>query len=252
MDDVVSARVYAWRDQPALPSTPPPGPVDLATWRLLWRVYAIRPTRVAMMAQHLGLTGGTPRNLAQLGRDHRLSRTRVSQIRQRLSAAAAKVGPPEKLRPLVKQVAAFTVNDEHELLAVLVAAGLLAEPLPVESLSALARLYGAKLPALETVAESAGRRIVAAPQTAAEVRRWRSQMVVATMIVPVRLADLPPPAGTPHELGPALLSSDHRLTCSDDGEVVWRSDRLSSAGDIIAQRLATGPQRLATLLDEIT
>lgn len=255
MSPPVSARVYRWRDQPPLPAVPPPGPVDIATWRLLWRVYAIRPARVEMMARHLGLRGGVPQGPAQLGRDYRLSRARVREVYATAARAARKVGAPVSLACLAQRMSVMPVRYEQDVLARLVADGLLAEPLTLQALGAVADLYGVVLPKPEVLGVVDGRRLVCAPDQAAAVRGWRSRLVVATMILPVRVADLPPPRQVPPELVAPLLRADPRLECSDERSagtvVVWRRDRLSSAGDIMVGMLRAGPQTVSALLDAI-
>jgi hypothetical protein len=249
--DPVSVRVYRWRDQPPLPATPPPGPVDIATWRLLWRVYAIRPRRVEMMARFLGLAGDVPASVGELGRDYKLSRARVTQVYATLARAAGKVGVPVSLRAVADRLTVLPVRLDSDVVAALVADGLFAEPLSLPALARVASLFGSPVPSLETLGVVAGRRLVCAPDLAPAVRRWRSQLVVATMIVPVRLVDLPAPAQVPSGLAAALLAGDPRLECSSDGAVVWRRDRLSSAGDIVVRLLASGPQTVSALLDAI-
>ncbi|HEX2417631.1 MAG TPA: hypothetical protein VHJ83_05825, partial [Micromonosporaceae bacterium] len=247
----MSVRVYRWRNQPPLPTTPPPGPVDIATWRLLWRVYAIRPRRVEMMARRLGLVGGAPASLEQLGRDYQLSRTRVVQAHATLARAAGRVGAPVTLRTTVERLVVQPVEFEDDVVTGLLADGLLAEPLSLEALTRVAALFGLPVPVLENLGVVGGRRLVCAPELAPAVRRWRSQLVVATMILPVRLADLPAPAQVPYNLAAPLLAGDSRLECSSDGAVVWRRDRLSSAGDIVVSLLASGPQPVSALLEAI-
>lgn len=251
MKPPVSARVYKWRNQPPLPTSPPPGPLDIATWRLLWRVYAIRPRRVEMMARYLGLIGDAPASLIELGRDYKLSQARVEDAYAALSRCAGQVGAPVALRAVADRLAAIPVGFEDEVVAGLLADQLLAEPLSVASLVAVAALYGVSIPEPEVVGSLDGRRLLCAPDLAPALRRWRSRLVVATMIVPVRLADLPPPERVPVELVVPVLTSDPRLECSSDGAVVWRRDRLSSAGDIVVGLLSTGPQTVTTLLDAI-
>ncbi|MGH3714475.1 MAG: hypothetical protein ACRDT4_13580 [Micromonosporaceae bacterium] len=251
MVDAVWARVYKWRNQPPLPSVPPPGPVDLATWRLLWRVYAIRPQRVRMVASRLGLTGGKPVSLAQLGRDHNLSRQRIRQICVQADRAARRVGPPSRLRPVVFGLEAISLSYEDALVAEFIDEGLLAEPLRVEAIAAVADLFGVPVTMPETLAVVDGRRVLAHVGTIAEVRRWRSRLVVAGMVAPVRLSDLPPPPEIPREMVGTMLASDARLAYSPDVSVVWRADRLSTAADLVVRMLSTGPQTMASLLEGI-
>jgi hypothetical protein len=251
MDPPVSVRVYRWRNQPPLPATPPPGPVDIATWRLLWRVYAIRPRRVEMMARYLGLADGAPVSVSQLGRDYKLSRGRVVEVYGTLARAAAQVGAPVGLRAVSDRLAVITVSFEDDVVTALLADGLLAEPLTLEAIAMVAALFRLVVPVPETLGVTGGRRLICAPGLTAAVRRWRSRLVVATMIVPVRLADLPAPEQVPPELAASLLICDPRLECSSDGAVVWRRDRLSSAGDIVVSMLTTGPQTVSALLDAI-
>ena len=247
-----SVRVYAWRDQPPLPSTPPPGPVDLATWRLLWRVYAIRPNRVRMMARHLGLTGGDPVSLRELGREHRLSSARMAAIKDRVVRAAMSVGPPVSLRSLVERLPVVGLRFADDLIADLIADELLAEPLSLQAIRAIAELYGLNARIPEALAVIDGRQLVASPEMAVAIRLWRSRIAVASLIAPVTLANLPPPQGVPARLTRPLLESDARLACSEDTKVVWRVDRLCSAGDIVLRMLTNGPQRLSTLQRAVT
>ncbi len=247
----MSARVYKWRNQPPLPTSPPPGPLDIATWRLLWRVYAIRPRRVEMMARYLGLIGAAPASLVELGRDYKLSQARVEDAYAALLRCVNQVGAPVALRAVVDRLAAVPVGFEDDMVAGLLADQLLAEPLSVASLVSVAALYGVSIPEPEVVGSLDGRRLLCARDLAPGLRRWRSRLVVATMIVPVRLADLPPPERVPVDLAVPVLTSDPRLECSSDGTVVWRRDRLSSAGDIVVGLLSTGPQRVSALLDAI-
>ncbi|MGH3737749.1 MAG: hypothetical protein ACRDT6_19370 [Micromonosporaceae bacterium] len=246
------ARVYRWRDQPALPSSPPPGPLDIATWRLLWRVYAIRPSRVRMVAARLGLTGAAPVSLAQLARDHQLSRQRVRQICVQADRAARRVGPPEPLRPVVFRLETIGICYHDELVAEFLDEGLLAEPLRVESLAAVADLFGAPVAMPESLVVPGTRRILAQPRTAAEIRRWRSRLVVATMVAPLSLRDLPPPGGVRGDMIDLVVRADPRLQCSDDATFVWRADRLCTAADVCIRMLSAGPQTIAALLEGIT
>lgn len=203
------------------------------------------------MARYLGLLGGVPASLIELARDYKLSQARVKESYAALARSAGQVGAPVALRAVTARLAAMTVGFEVDLVADLVADGLLAEPFSVESLVAVANLYGVVTPAPEIVGSIDGRRLLCVPDLAPALRRWRSRLVVATMIVPVRLADLPPPEQVPAGLVVPVLASDPRLECSSDGTVVWRRDRLSSAGDIVVGLLTTGPQTVSALLDAI-
>jgi hypothetical protein len=204
-----------------------------------------------MMARYLGLIGDAPASLIELGRDYKLSQTRVEEAYAALIRSAGQVGAPGALREVADRLAAVPVGFEGDVVAGLLADQLLAEPLSVASLVAVAALYGVRIPAPEVVGSPDGRRLLCAPDLAPAVRRWRSRLVVATMIVPVRLADLPPPKQVPVGFAVPILICDPRLECSSDGAVVWRRDRLSSAGDIVVGLLSTGPQTVSALLEAI-
>jgi len=143
VENVLCGRGYKqpWRYQPRLPASPPPGPVDIATWRLLWRVFAIVPRYVEMMAGRYGLLG-VPLPRRAISETYGITPSRIGQLTGEIEQAAAQVGPPASLRPMIERLSTADRSQEPEVITELVDRGVLAEPLGIDSMVELARLYG--------------------------------------------------------------------------------------------------------------
>lgn len=237
-------RVVKWYHQPALPATPPPGPLDVAVWRLLWRVFAVKPRLVATMARLLGLTDGPPLSFRETAELVGVSGSRVGQVYHQLLRAAAAVGPPRSLHRALARLARGPVRTVADASQQLVDGRTTTAPLSCDAIAAIAGLW--RLPVTFQIREaSSGTRLLVPQDAAADVDAWLADVASRCVNTPVALAPVRRPRQVPRQLAAPLADTHPRIAVSEG--VAWSATHLPIVGRLAARALHAGPQSLDSL-----
>lgn len=239
-------RVVRWYDQPALPATPPPGPLDVAVSRLMWRVFAVKPRWVAAMTRMLGMADGSPLTFRETAALIGYTGSRVGQVYHQLSRAAVTVGVPRSLHRALARLSQGPVRTADDAVRQLVDGRTLTGPLSCEAIAAIAGLW--RLPAGFQVRATPERERLVVPDDAADdVDAWLAELASRCAHTPVSITAVQRPHRVPRQLAATLAATHPRLTGS--GGAVWPAAQLPLAGRLAARALGAGRQSLASLRD---